>query len=81
MAAEFGVVMAPRLAPGTTLEEARKLATRLALLASKRLSQLGEPVEPIRCHSCDVETAPAERVRVVVCPRCSLLGGSPGSDG
>ena len=81
LAAEFGVVMAPRLAPGTTLEEARKLATRLALLAAKRLSRLDEPEEPIRCHSCDAETGPAGRVRVVVCPRCSLQGGSPGSDG
>ena len=81
LAAEFGVLLAPRLAPGTTLEEARKLATRLALLASKRLSKFDEPEEPVRCHSCDVETGPEERVRVAVCPRCSLQGGSPGSDG
>lgn len=81
LAAEFGVLLAPRLAPGTTLEEARKLATRLALLASKRLSKFDEPEEPVRCHSCDVETGPGERVRVAVCPRCALQGGSPGSDG
>jgi hypothetical protein len=81
LAAEFGIMLAPRLATGTTTEETRKLATRLALLAARRLSRLDEPEEPIRCHTCDVETGPADRVRVVVCPRCSLLGGSPGSDG
>lgn len=81
LAAEFGVVLAPRLATGTSLEETKKLAIRLALLASKRLSKFDEPEEPVRCHSCDAETGPRDRVRVAVCPRCSLLGGSPGSDG
>ena len=81
LAAEFGVMLAPRLASGTTTAQTKELAARLALLAAKRLSRLDEPKEPIRCHSCDVETAPEERVRVVVCPRCALLGGSPGSDG
>jgi len=81
LAAEFGVMLAPRLAPGTTSEETKKLAARLAMLAAKRLSHFDEPAEPIRCHSCDVETGPGERVRVAVCPRCSLQGGSPGSDG
>jgi hypothetical protein len=81
LAAEFGIVLAPRLATGTALEETKKLATRLALLASKRLARFDEPEEPIRCHTCDAETGPRDRVRVVVCPRCSLSGGSPGSDG
>ena len=81
LAAEFGILLAPRLATGTTTEETKRLAARLALLAARRLSRFDEPEEPIRCHSCDVETGPEERVRVAVCPRCSLQGGSPGSDG
>lgn len=81
LAAEFGILLALRLVTGTTTEETKRLAARLALLAAKRLSRLDEPEEPIRCHSCDAETGPEERVRVAVCLRCSLQGGSPGSDG
>jgi hypothetical protein len=81
LALEFGIVMAPRLAPGTTREEAAALAARLATLAARRLKVDVEPREEIRCHSCDAPTKPDERARVVVCVRCGLRGGSPGSGG
>lgn len=81
LALEFGIILAPHLAPGVTREAAASIAARLAKLASKRMSVDAEPREPIRCHSCDALTEPADRVRVAVCLRCGSDGGSPGSDG
>jgi hypothetical protein len=49
--------------------------------AASRLARYEEPQEDIRCHTCDAPTKPDERARVVVCVRCGLQGGSPGSDG
>jgi hypothetical protein len=79
LALEFGIVLAPRLAPGTTREEAAALTARLAKLASRRLRVDAEPREAIRCHSCDAPTEPGDRVRVAVCTRCAARGGPPGS--
>ena len=81
LAAEFGIMMTPLLASGTKTEQVKALAARMALLAGRRLDKFVEPAEPMRCHSCDVLTGPKERARVVVCVRCGLKGGSPGSDG
>ena len=81
LALEVGIMVAPHLAPGTTREQSANLAARIAKLAAKRLEKHEEPREPIRCHTCDVETKPDERARVVVCVRCGLEGGSPGSRG
>lgn len=81
LALEFGVMVVPYLAPGTPRETAKALAARLATLAGRRLTVHEEPGELVRCHSCDAETKPDERARVVVCARCALQGGSPGSDG
>jgi len=81
LATEIGILIAPRLAPGTPREAARDLATRIAMLAEKRYRDFWEPEEPIRCHSCDQSLGPKERVRVAVCVRCSMEGRSPGSSG
>jgi hypothetical protein len=81
LAAEFGIMMSPLFASGTTSEQAKALAARMALLAGKRLDKFAEPPEMIRCHSCDALVGPKERARVVVCVRCGLGGASPGSDG
>lgn len=78
---EFGIMLTPYLSPGTTRDTAMELSARLAKLAARRLAEHEEPQEVIRCHSCDVETGADERARVVVCVRCALEGGSPGSDG
>lgn len=71
LALEFGIMLAPLLAPGTTREATVALTARLAKLAARRLKVDAEPREEIRCHSCGVPTKPDERVRVVVCVRCA----------
>ena len=81
LATEFGIMLSPHVPPGTLMETVKTLAGRLAMLASRRLAKFEEPMEPIRCHSCDHPTKPDERARVVVCGRCALEGVSPGSDG
>ena len=78
LASEFAIMLAPYLSSGTKKETAQLLAGRLAMLASKQLSKQWEPEELIRCHTCDVMTTHKDRARVVVCPRCSLEGRSPG---
>jgi uncharacterized paraquat-inducible protein A len=81
LALEVGIMLAPHLAPGTTRETSSNLAARISKLAAQRLARHEEPEETIRCHSCDAPTKPDERARVVVCVRCGLRGGSPGSGG
>jgi len=81
LAAEFALMMTPYLAPGTPRDTAKELASRLALLSGKRLDKFAEPLELMRCHSCDAQVGPKERVRVVVCVRCGITGASPGSSG
>jgi len=78
---KFELMLLPKMPPGMTRTEIRNLATRLALQAAKDLAKYPEPQEPIRCHTCDEEVGPRDRVRVVCCPRCAYEGGSPGSDG
>jgi hypothetical protein len=81
LAAEFAIMMAPHLASGTKTETVKALAAKMALLAGKRLDKFVEPPELMICHSCDAKVGPKERARVVVCVKCALSGGSPGSDG
>jgi uncharacterized paraquat-inducible protein A len=81
LATELALVLTPYLAPGTARETVRNLASRVAMLAEKRYRDAWEPQEPIRCHTCDEMTFPKTRVRVAVCPRCSLEGRSVGSGG
>ena len=81
LAAEFALMMTPHLAPGTKTETAKALAARMALLAAKRLDKFAEPSEMMICHTCDALVGPKERARVVVCVKCGMQGGSPGSDG
>lgn len=82
LAHEFGIILLPRVAPGTPANAVRDLAGRLAKLAEKRYKDAWEPKEPIRCHTCDdMTTSPGNRVRVAVCNRCSLEGRSAGSSG
>jgi uncharacterized paraquat-inducible protein A len=81
LALEVGIMLAPHLSPGTTRDTSSNLAARISKLAAQRLAKYEEPQEEIRCHSCDAPTKPDERARVVVCVRCGLQGGSPGSDG
>lgn len=81
LAAEFGIMMTPLLAPGTKSEATKALAARMALLAAKRLDKFVEPPDMMICHSCDAQIGPKERARVVVCISCAMSGGSPGSDG
>lgn len=80
LAQEVAIMLAPHL-PGTTKEAALELAARIATLAEKRYKEAFEPVDPMRCHTCDEMTIPKTRVRVVVCPRCALEGRTPGSSG
>jgi uncharacterized paraquat-inducible protein A len=81
LASEFAIMMAPHMVAGATKEVVMELASRMAVLAGRRYAYFGEPEEPIRCHTCDAMTVPKNRVRVVVCPRCSFEGRSPGSRG
>jgi len=81
LALEVGIMLAPHLSPGTTREASVNLAARVVKLCARRLARHEEPEEVIRCHTCDAPTRPDERARVVVCVRCALQGGSPGSDG
>lgn len=81
LALEIAIVLAPRLAPGTTRESATLLAERVALLSWERLKYAREPEEPVRCHTCDEMTLPKTRARVAVCPRCALEGRSAGARG
>ena len=81
LAKEYELMLIPYVPPGTTRESTRNLAGRLAILAGKRLERYEEPREEILCHSCDAATKHDERVRVVMCVRCAMAGGSPGSDG
>jgi hypothetical protein len=78
---EIGIMVAPHLAPGTNRDTTSNLSARIAKLAAQRLARHEEPGEVIRCHTCDAPTKPDERARVVVCVRCGLGGGSPGSRG
>ena len=76
---EVAILLAPRLAPGTPVEEVRRLADRVAMLCWERLRKDAETSELLRCWKCGTETTPKARVRVVVCYNCSLP--EPGSDG
>jgi hypothetical protein len=78
LATELAIMMQPHLSPVTSQKVVVDLAARMALLASKRVNKFEEPKEPMRCHTCDVLTSPSDRVRVVVCNRCGLSGGSAG---
>jgi hypothetical protein len=51
------------------------------MLAERRLRDLVEPAEPLRCHCCDNMTVVSDRVRVAVCVRCALEPRSPGGAG
>ena len=77
LANEFGIMLAPHVPRDAIVS----LAARLAILAGSRLAKHEEPREEIRCHACDVMTKHDERVRVVMCVRCAMGKGSPGSDG
>jgi hypothetical protein len=81
LARELAIMVAPYLAPGTTTEMTKNLASRMALLAEKRFNDFREPPEPIRCHTCDEMTTIGNRMRVAVCNRCSLEGRSVGGSG
>ena len=81
LAGEIAIMLAPHLPPGTKSEVASALAARVSLLAEKRYRDFQEPVEEIRCHTCDEMTKVGNRVRVVVCNRCALEGRSVGSAG
>lgn len=81
LAREVALMLVPHLAPGTTTETVWELASRIAMLATKELKYEWEPPDPILCHLCDVATTPKNRVRVVMCPRCSAEPRSPGSRG
>ena len=81
LSTEIAILLTPYLAPGTPRESVQVLATRIAKLAEKRYHNVWEPTDLIRCHTCDELTDPKKRVRVVVCPRCSFNGATPGSDG
>lgn len=81
LAAEVAVMLVPYLAPGTKTETVKALAGRVAMLATRSLKYAWEPEEDIMCHLCDAATTPKTRVRIVVCPRCSLEPRSPGSRG
>jgi len=81
LAAEFAVMLAPRMLPGTPAVSVQEISSRLAVLAERRFRDAWEPTEPIRCHTCDDMTLPKTRVRVAVCTRCSAEGRSPGSAG
>ena len=81
LAGEVGIMLAPYLAPGTPREISRVLAERIAKVAERRYKYAWEPKEGIRCLTCDELTFPENRVRVVVCVRCSLEGRTPGASG
>jgi|GEM_PF-1764304 hypothetical protein len=81
LAREYELILLSHVPPGTPRETTKNLAGRLAILAGKRLVRYEEPKEEIRCHNCDAGTKHDERVRVVMCVRCALAGGTPGSDG
>lgn len=81
LAREVAVMLVPHLAPGTKIEVVRDLSARIAMLATTTLKYEWEPLEPVRCHLCDEETVPKNRVRVAVCRRCSAEPWSPGSRG
>ena len=81
LAAELAIVLAPHVSPGTKAEVVRILAERIAMLAERRLRDLVEPTEPLRCHCCDNMTVVPDRVRVAVCVRCALEPRSPGATG
>ncbi len=81
LAAEIAIMITPYLSPGTPKETAKGLAERVALVAEKRYKDAWEPACEIRCHTCDEMTSPKTRVRVVVCPRCSMEAKTPGSSG
>lgn len=81
LSTEIGIILIPHLPPGTKNDLVKLLSTRIALLAAKRFKDQYEPQDPIRCHTCDEMTLPKNRVRVVVCPRCSFEGRAVGSTG
>jgi hypothetical protein len=81
LATEIAIMLTPYLSPGTPRDTARGLADRVAKLSEKRYKDAWEPTCEIRCHTCDAMTTQKTRVRVVVCPRCSLHGSTPGSSG
>ncbi len=75
---KVALMLAPHLPQGTKTETVRTIADRVAKLAEQTFRDLNEPVEPMRCHTCDEMTTVGNRVRVAVCNRCSLYGRSPG---
>lgn len=81
LSAEIAIILTPHVLPGTPRETIRNLADRLATLAEKRYKDAWEPACDMRCHTCDEMTMPKTRVRVVVCPRCSMQASTPGSSG
>jgi len=81
LATEIALMITPYVAPGTPRERVRELADRVARTAERRYKDAWEPSELIRCHTCDAETTQKDRVRVVICPRCSMEGSTPGSRG
>lgn len=81
LSAEIAIMLAPHVAPGTPRDAIRLLADRVARVAERRYKDAWEPDCEMRCHTCDEMTVPRTRVRVAVCPRCSLQGRTPGSSG
>jgi hypothetical protein len=79
LAWEIALMLTPKMHTGATVEETKDLAARIAMLAYRRYKDHWEPAEAIRCLICDTETFPRNRVRAVVCGRCSLEGPPPGS--
>jgi hypothetical protein len=81
LAREVALMIVPFLAPGTKTETVKSLASKVAMVATRTFKDVGEPAEAIRCHLCDADTFPKTRVRIAVCPRCSMEPRSPGSSG
>jgi hypothetical protein len=81
LAWEIALMLTPAMHTGATAEETKDLAARIAVLAYQRYKDHWEPEEAIRCLICETETFPRNRVRVVVCNRCSFETHSPGSMG
>lgn len=77
---EIAVMLIPHLKDGLSRYAAKNLAARIIELVDVR-REFRETREKIRCHTCDRETGPKERARIVVCVRCALEGRSPGSRG
>ena len=81
LAQEIAIILAPHVGEGKAKDLTKELASRIAILAERRYKDVYEPADPIRCHTCDVETLPKTRLRVAVCLRCAVEGRTPGSSG